>query len=735
MHDNRVPLMQGNIIKNGASTYEVLEHLGFGGSSLVYLCKCNNMAVAVKELYPKELEFSLQRDTDGKLDFAVGMNTQYAQEAFHWHKRNMRSEASLHSAATQSRNMLNNDPFFVGCGGVFDYNGTTYCVYQTADGKSLKDFVAERQNSCAPDAYLAELLSIIAITAKKLKCIHQVGLLHLDLSPANLYMIDHGNGGVPYLLDFGSACRVGEDVALKGHRFSVTNGFSAPELYCRSEGNHIGYPVTAATDTYGLVAILFWALCGQTYRDCLLCTEAWENTIKDKYAYAEMVLQILKKGLGEQRNRYQSATELCDDLLQVLALLQGDTSRTKEIIAQINLQLNSYTQELKDTIRNATTFITDHIYDGKAEVKQEIRKSKKHILWGGVILAVLAVSFLAWLMLGDFLPPSVSLIGVKKDSSGYICVEENALTFCFEYEDNKGIDWQNVDERDIILDGFTAEKEFVSFDDGLYKLSLTNIKPVTEDCSIVVKGGCAKDKSGKISVEERFPLKFVAGAEDKTIPTIALTKPIGRDGRNAVKNGDEILFDLYLDDETELRTANISAEYIRACDFDYDEIIVNKVDHKYTIMLTNVTGSLGAHHIYIAPGTAIDAADNYSKELTSAAFYLYENENEIDTIPPQLNISEAVINDNSVEYRITVSDNMDLSSVFLRPENITPVGFTADISVDFDSTHSTRIIRFTNIQVSSDEAFAPFFVVDSGIAVDTFGNKSKGEPSPSFVLP
>lgn len=730
MHDNRIPLIQGAIIQNGTSAYKVRDHLGFGGASLVYLCECNDTVVAVKELYPKELEFSLQRDTDGKLSFAEGMNTQYAQDALHWHKRNMRSEASLHSAASQSRNMSNNDPFFIGCEGVFDYNGTTYCVYQTANGKPLNNYILDIKNRNAPGAYLAEILSILAITAKKLDCIHQAGLLHLDISPSNLYVIDHGNGAVPYLLDFGSACRINDDTTRGDHRFSVTNGFSAPELYCKSEGNHAGYPVTTATDTYGLVAVLFWSLCGKTYRECLCESDAWEKSIMDQYSYADMILQILKKGLGEQRSRYQSATELCNDLLEVLALLQGDITHTKAILAKINLLFGSYAQELREVINSSATFIAEHINERNEEVKKEIRKSKKHLLWGGVVLAVLAVSILAWLMLGDFSPPSISLIGVKKDSSGYICVEKNALTFCFEYRDNKDIDWQYVDERDILLDGFTAEKNFEHFDDGLYKLSLTNIKPISEDCSIVVKGGCAKDTSGKISVEERFPLKVFARGGDKTIPTIALSKPVGRDGCNAVKNGDKISFDLYLDDETELRTANISAEYIRACDFDYDEIIVNEADHKYTITFTNVTGSLGAHHIYIAPGTAIDAEGNYSKGLTSAAFYLYENE--IDTTPPQVDISEATINGNSVEYCITVSDNMDLSSFLLRPENITLVGFTADISVDIGSTHSIRIIRLTNIQVMSD---APFFVVDSGVAVDTFGNKSKGKPSSPFLLP
>lgn len=94
--------------------------------------------------------------------------------------------------------------------------------------------------------------TIFAQLLDALGYIHDAGLLHLDLKPANVYMSDSDKA---YLLDFGSARRAME-------RRSpylddpVTPGYSPIEQYKTTS------PHTHATDIYAMAATMFDAVTG-----------------------------------------------------------------------------------------------------------------------------------------------------------------------------------------------------------------------------------------------------------------------------------------------------------------------------------------------------------------------------------------------------------------------------------------------------------------------------------------
>ena len=154
------------------------------------------------------------------------------------------------------------------------------------------------------------------------------------------------------------------------------------------------------------------------------------------------------------------------------------------------------------------------------------------------------------------------------------------------------------------------------------------------------------------------------------------------------------------------------------------------------ITFINVQGSDGEHHLQFSPGLAIDTNRNYSKSV-EAIFYLYADEKNIDLSDPEITLSALSISSGETKYRMEVTDNMCIRSFDLDEKDITTIGFSADIRIEYVTTfsdqHVIRIIHFKNIKNTSDSE-EKFFIINSGIATDAFSNQSSAIISPSFVL-
>ncbi|MGU3494332.1 protein kinase domain-containing protein [Xanthobacteraceae bacterium A53D] len=108
----------------------------------------------------------------------------------------------------------------------------------------------------APRAFTpAEVLALGLRLSAALEAVHAAGLLHLDLTPANVLLPD-GDPARAMLCDLGLSLAPGDCRAMDELAYAATPGWCAPEQEFRDQ------PLDARTDLYALGRLLTYALEG-----------------------------------------------------------------------------------------------------------------------------------------------------------------------------------------------------------------------------------------------------------------------------------------------------------------------------------------------------------------------------------------------------------------------------------------------------------------------------------------
>lgn len=128
------------------------------------------------------------------------------------------------------------------------HRGAPYLVMEWVPGRSLAAELAERGPLPA-----AEAVPLLRQILAGLDEIHRQRVLVLDLKPANVVV--ERRTGIPRLVDFGAAARLGEPYLIDGDRVAGTPPYMAPE-------QHAGAAVGPPTDLYAAGVILHEMLTG-----------------------------------------------------------------------------------------------------------------------------------------------------------------------------------------------------------------------------------------------------------------------------------------------------------------------------------------------------------------------------------------------------------------------------------------------------------------------------------------
>lgn len=215
--------------------YEILDVLGIGGYGITYRGVDSHLEryVAIKEFFPS---FWVTRFVERGLDVRcqTGMEGNFAKG----------KERFLDEARTLVQ--LSSIPAIVRVNDYFEENGTAYLVMDFLDGKHLKQ-VADGFGGRIPADVLLPVMEPIILALKQ---VHAKGMVHRDISPDNIMMLEDGS---VRLIDFGNARDTTDDRSMT---MAMKQGFAAPEQY-RSKGQG------SWTDVYGICATMYYCLTGK----------------------------------------------------------------------------------------------------------------------------------------------------------------------------------------------------------------------------------------------------------------------------------------------------------------------------------------------------------------------------------------------------------------------------------------------------------------------------------------
>jgi hypothetical protein len=260
--------------------YELLEELGRGGMGVVYRAR----------------QKSLERDVAIKFIaewFADRTNvTRFITEA--------RAAARLVH------------PNIVPVHEVGTVEGVHYFSMPLIEGRSLESLLDD--GTLQTDVMIRLLLKL----CEAIDYAHRLGLLHLDLKPANV-LIDKRDE--PLITDFGLARHMDEHGGVDAQEVSGTPSFMAPEQILIKQ-----YRLTPATDIYALGAILYTCITGESPHGVGKADDVIRRAAAGRIrALRELspkiprdIDAICMKCLELQpSDRYSSAAQLADDLRRV----------------------------------------------------------------------------------------------------------------------------------------------------------------------------------------------------------------------------------------------------------------------------------------------------------------------------------------------------------------------------------------------------------------------------------
>lgn len=266
---NSQNMLQVGTILHG--TYKIESYLASGGFGNTYLAKNIEFdeTYAIKEFFVKGV---CQRDDNSTtISVSNAENTNNFEQQREKFKKEARRLRSL------------SNPHIVKVYDLFEENGTAYYVMDYVDGENLSARL-KRTNTPLAESEVRNYLNQIL---DGLEAIHNEGMFHLDIKPANIMVDSHD---VVKLIDFGASKQqstVGGATMSTG--ISYTNGYAPSEQMAQSYDKFGSW-----TDFYALGATLYKLL---TNQDPPSVSDLSEDETEDKHLALPMpnVSEEMKK--------------------------------------------------------------------------------------------------------------------------------------------------------------------------------------------------------------------------------------------------------------------------------------------------------------------------------------------------------------------------------------------------------------------------------------------------------
>ena len=216
--------------------------LGTGGFGITYAAwdLKLDVPIAIKEYFPRGLasrdtsatdEVETQASEENAHAFATGLN-RFIREA------RVLALLNAHAEIVSIRDCI-------------EENNTAYIIMEYLHGKNLYVYAADSEGRIPPK----ELLPMMRAPIQALARIHEMGMLHRDVSPSNLMLEPDGR---VKLIDFGAVMDYGQAGPGQNATVILNRRYAAPEQYLPDGA------LGPWTDVYGVCATLYALLTGKT---------------------------------------------------------------------------------------------------------------------------------------------------------------------------------------------------------------------------------------------------------------------------------------------------------------------------------------------------------------------------------------------------------------------------------------------------------------------------------------
>lgn len=289
--------------KTLAGRYEILESVGEGGMATVYKARCNllNRYVAVKVLkdeFSKDAEFV----------------------------KRFRAEAQSAASLTH--------PNIVSVYDVGEENGTNYIVMELLTGDTLKDYI-DKNGKLSNETTLKFASQI----ASALEAAHSAKIIHRDIKPQNIVLANSNT--IAKVTDFGIAKMSSKDTITSSASTIGSVHYFSPE-------HAKGCFTDEKSDIYSLGVVMYEMATGVLPFNAdspvtVALKQIQEAPVPPKElvpTISNRLNDIILKAMAKNTiDRYQTATELLDDIFAAINSREEDYTQKENKINSSNTQI------------------------------------------------------------------------------------------------------------------------------------------------------------------------------------------------------------------------------------------------------------------------------------------------------------------------------------------------------------------------------------------------------------
>jgi len=294
------PLPPGTKIAN--SQYTVDKPIGKGGFSMVYCANDNaGQLFAIKEVFDTSRCY---RGGNGK-DITPKDNVSHAEVIHKRQCRRAKEEYERFKGINHPNLMVPIDVAYA--------NNTVYLILPLLDAPDLDEIAVE-------PIELDKAVELIKPVCGAVNLLHRLGVIHRDLKPDNIKLVNKFGQWTPVLMDTGAARSFEEEVKFVTGIFTP---YTAPEIFSEQEAKKFGQP-GPWSDTFELTGIFYYLISCEHPLDYINRVNEIEikkhpDPLKRPEKITDRTWKFIQTGLSLQTSkRYQNITEFADALHELV---------------------------------------------------------------------------------------------------------------------------------------------------------------------------------------------------------------------------------------------------------------------------------------------------------------------------------------------------------------------------------------------------------------------------------